>query len=528
MADGEHVVLLGGADSQSNGEGPVQRGQRSSLRPQTQVIDEEQMPMSPSSSISSPTNKLKQAPKPFPWRAVSVILALNTVQPLAFELIFPFVNQMVLENGIATDPERVGFYSGIIESVFAIMSFISIMPCAYMSDHLGRKPVVLAGMTGLAVSIGLFGIAKSYWVMIATRCIGGMLGGTFATLKIMLVETVDKSHQGLAFSGLLIAYRMGQIVGQPMGGLLAHPEKNFSLFDTPFWHEYPFALPCFVASAYAGLAVTFTYFMVKESSSVTKRRKARSTYGATTPSVCDEVASVSPPERIRPSIRSVLTPQVVSAFLNSSLLALNSEAIFAIYPLFAFTPITSGGLGLSEMQIGAQLGFRSFNNVLVVLFYAPLERRFGVLRTYQFTMTFWPMTMAFFPFLNVLARQGLVGTWSFNAIVGLFFTVWSLACLSFSGSTIIINDSAPSVEALSVINGIGQMAATLPMALAPAFVTSLFAFSLKHEEILRGNLTWAVLLAIGVVGTVHSLTIKEATHDWREDSKDREQREQES
>ena len=57
---------------------------------------------------------------------------------------------------------------------------------------------------------------------------------------------------------------MGQIVGQPLGGLLSHPEKHFEAFNTPFWNEYPFALPCFIASAFALFAVVFAYFTIEE------------------------------------------------------------------------------------------------------------------------------------------------------------------------------------------------------------------------------------------------------------------------
>lgn len=32
---------------------------------------------------------------------------------------------MILENGIVDNPEDVGFYSGLIESVFAFMSFLA-------------------------------------------------------------------------------------------------------------------------------------------------------------------------------------------------------------------------------------------------------------------------------------------------------------------------------------------------------------------------------------------------------------------
>lgn len=32
---------------------------------------------------------------------------------------------MIVEIGVVDDPERVGFYSGLIESIFACMSFIA-------------------------------------------------------------------------------------------------------------------------------------------------------------------------------------------------------------------------------------------------------------------------------------------------------------------------------------------------------------------------------------------------------------------
>ncbi|EJC98142.1 MFS general substrate transporter [Fomitiporia mediterranea MF3/22] len=491
----------------------------------TGTIDEEQ-PLSAGSSTATLADETlplqRKVEKPFPWSVVISLYILTCMAPLAFELIFPFVNQMILENGITTDPERVGFYSGFIESIFALTSFISIMPCTYLADHLGRKPVILIGTLGLAISVGLFGMAKSYWLMILTRIIGGTLGGTNSTTKVMLTEAIEKSQQGLAFSGLVIAYRMGQIIGQPMGGLLAHPERNFTLFDTPFWRKYPFAFPCFIASTFAIVAVAYGYLVMEETLPSLRRKKRRSTYGSTT--LPDTVGTITfeHTKRARPSVWSVLTPQVVGALISCSCFAFSSELIFALYPLFAFTPISSGGLGFSEAQIGAQLGFRSITNILVILFYAPLERRIGTTRTHQLTMTFWPISLAFYPLLNVLAHHGWEGTWGLQVVLGIFFTTWSFASLSWTSGAIVINNSVPFAEALSVLNGAGTMATTLPLAFAPAFVTTMFAFSIKHEAILHGNLIYVILLPIGLVGAVHSLTLKEVTHDWREDIKDHE------
>ena len=102
------------------------------------------------------------------------------------------------------------------------------------------------------------------------------------------------------------------------------------------------------------------------------------------------------------------------------------------YPLFAFTPVSSGGLGLSEAQIGAHMAARSLNNVVVMMLFTPLHHRLGAVSTLKLSMVFWPVSVAFFPMLNVLARQGAVGTLGFNILVGIFFTAWSFAGICWS------------------------------------------------------------------------------------------------
>lgn len=87
--------------------------------------------------------------KPFAWKPFISISLMLLVQPVCFELIFPFIStyalsdavwprrianhirfldQMIVENGIVDDPEKVGFYSGFIESIFQVMSFLAGMP----------------------------------------------------------------------------------------------------------------------------------------------------------------------------------------------------------------------------------------------------------------------------------------------------------------------------------------------------------------------------------------------------------------
>ena len=130
------------------------------------------------------------------------------------------IDQMLVELRVVDDPERVGFYSGLIvspdvlsfrsqclersstskESIFAVMSLLTSMspasshsdfliichhvftvfPTSYASDRYGRKPVILWGITGLGFSLIFFGMSRTFLALVLSRCIGGGMGGVWA------------------------------------------------------------------------------------------------------------------------------------------------------------------------------------------------------------------------------------------------------------------------------------------------------------------------------------------------------------
>jgi hypothetical protein len=70
-------------------------------------------------------------------------------------------------------------------------------------------------------------------------------------------------------NALKVSYKIGQIIGQPLGGLLAHPSRTMPYFDTPFWREYPYALPCFTSGAFALVFTILAIYTVPEVSILT-------------------------------------------------------------------------------------------------------------------------------------------------------------------------------------------------------------------------------------------------------------------
>lgn len=162
-------------------------------------------------------------PTPLPLRFLLIMMLIRAMTPVAFEVIFPFVNQMIFELGIVENPEDVGFYSGFIESVFSCMSFIMgvyaislpnccfgtkvfliVMPMSYLADRIGRKPIILWGTLALAMSTASFGISKTLAGMIISRSIGGAAGSVRVATKTVMAECTDKTNQGKAFQYLTV------------------------------------------------------------------------------------------------------------------------------------------------------------------------------------------------------------------------------------------------------------------------------------------------------------------------------------
>jgi MFS family permease len=65
-----------------------------------------------------------------------------------------------------------------------------------VSDKYGRKPIVLSGLAGVALSSLIFGVATNYWVALAARVLGGLLNGNVSVMQTTVAEMVkDPKHE---------------------------------------------------------------------------------------------------------------------------------------------------------------------------------------------------------------------------------------------------------------------------------------------------------------------------------------------
>ncbi|KIJ60665.1 hypothetical protein HYDPIDRAFT_43197 [Hydnomerulius pinastri MD-312] len=463
-------------------------------------------------------NPEKPKPTPIPTGQLAALCTVRLVDPIAFTQLFPYVNEFMNDLHLTDDPSRIGFYSGLVESTFAISQLCSIYQWARLSDVIGRRPVILIGILGLAATTLMFGLSKSLAAVLFARCIGGLFSGNIAVIHSVLGEITDSTNQAVAFPIYGLIWPLGSIIGPLIGGSFSHPASKYpEAFDYEFWRDYPYFLPCLIAAIVAIIGVILGYAFLEET--LPSKRKQNNEKSAVSASDSAATLSSSPSLALEKpmGVKELLSLPIMSALATSgfalSFLATSFDVVFV---LFCYSPVEAGGLAFSASEIGYSLATAgAIAAAIQVFIMSYLLRTFDCAKMYNFCMGLWPYTYVALPFLNAIARRGLDETtgvpdtyttamlWTGIALVlGLSRT----AALGYSLSMILTKENSPNPASLGQSNGIVQFAMCSSRSFAPFLVSSLFALSIDND-LLGGNL-WVVLMVIvAYLGTTVSRKI---------------------
>ncbi|KAF1918636.1 major facilitator superfamily domain-containing protein [Ampelomyces quisqualis] len=186
---------------------------------------------------------------PFPTKQLIIIGICRFSEPLAFNSILAYSYVMVQDLGI--HERDASFYAGLLVSAYAIAEAITAPGWGMISDVYGRKPVALIGLLGVALSSLVFGMAKTYWVALLARFVGGALNGNVAIMQTMVAEMVkNPAHEPRAYATQPFVWTLGGIIGSAMGGFLAQPAKFYpgTFSKDGIFAQYPYLLPNLVAA----------------------------------------------------------------------------------------------------------------------------------------------------------------------------------------------------------------------------------------------------------------------------------------
>lgn len=170
------------------------------------------------------SNASNQADSPLPKRQLAILAIIALCEQTALNSISPYLPQMA--TGFPeVGPGQVGLYVGLIASSFALAQFATNFFWGWLSDRIGRKPVILMGTLFTAACFVAFGFCRTLWQAIVVQALMGFVNGNQGVVSTMLGEITDRSNQSKAFTYLPVIYGLGGITGPLVGGLLVSDQR---------------------------------------------------------------------------------------------------------------------------------------------------------------------------------------------------------------------------------------------------------------------------------------------------------------
>jgi DHA1 family multidrug resistance protein-like MFS transporter len=148
---------------------------------------------------------------------------------------------------------------GLLMASYAVMRLICGPVWGSLSDRLGRKPILLIGISGYVVTMFWFGLATQLWMLFAARILSGILSSATAPTTLAYIgDSTPEKERGGGMGLLGAASGIGTIFGPVLGGFLA---------------DASLATPFFVAAALALLSLILTAIFLPESLPAAARQK---------------------------------------------------------------------------------------------------------------------------------------------------------------------------------------------------------------------------------------------------------------
>ncbi len=123
-----------------------------------------------------------------------------------------------LARDLGAGPVEVSF----LVSLFALASFLASPVWGSLSDHFGRRKVLVAGLFGYAVSFFLAGFARSAAALVGARVLGGLLSASvFPASQALMADLTDRADRGPAMATLGAWTNLGFLLGPVIGGVMA-------------------------------------------------------------------------------------------------------------------------------------------------------------------------------------------------------------------------------------------------------------------------------------------------------------------
>ena len=196
-----------------------------------------------------------QAPGVARTAAMPFIMITVLIDMMSIGLIVPVLPALV--GSFTSSQTEQAWWYGAITFAFSVANFIASPILGALSDRFGRRPVLLIGFCGLAISFFVTALATAIWVLIAVRVLSGAMQATALVANAYVADISEPDERARRFGLLGAMFGLGFILGPVMGGLLGAIDLR---------------LPFFAAGSLALVNLLYGWLVLPESLPVERRR----------------------------------------------------------------------------------------------------------------------------------------------------------------------------------------------------------------------------------------------------------------
>lgn len=136
---------------------------------------------------------------------------------------------------------------GLLVSTYALCQLIAGPMLGRMSDHMGRRPLLLVSQVGTFIGFLILAYANALWIIFLSRVIDGLTAGNLSLAQAYISDVTKPEDRAKSFALIGIAFGMGFLIGPGISGYLS---------------QFSYQYPIFAAAGLSATSIFATYFLL--------------------------------------------------------------------------------------------------------------------------------------------------------------------------------------------------------------------------------------------------------------------------
>ena len=167
--------------------------------------------------------------------ALLVIFLTVFIDLLGFGMVLPLLPLYGKQLAGSMTEMQIGVVIGLLMASYSIMQLFFAPIWGRLSDRVGRRPIIMVGLTGSIIFYAMFGLAaqqQSLVLLFVSRIGAGIFGATITTARAYIADVTPPERRASGMAIIGAAFGLGFTFG-PLFGLLALPEGDQAMSPWP-------------------------------------------------------------------------------------------------------------------------------------------------------------------------------------------------------------------------------------------------------------------------------------------------------